>query len=165
MKISSKWARGKAGFVLSTISLSVIVISIIAAITLYGQKPHEIVLTSFMCLPESTNQTFTITAEVNLTDGMDETEAITLASRVFDFATHINETDYVVQSSSARGTHYINQTAETWKVTMERIYTTTLSQLGLQYEYKDIMLQIHCTLQATIDPTNKTIQYNMQSVG
>jgi hypothetical protein len=155
LKIGSNLTRGKTGFVLFTISIGIIVISIIAAIIFYGQKPHEIV---FTCHSESTNQTFTTTAEVNLADGMDETEAITLASKVFDQAVTV-DTNYILQSVVVLS---INQTSDTWKITMERKYTTTNTMLGLQHGYAPIILQISWTLQATINPTNQTIQYATQ---
>lgn len=162
LKIGSNLFRGKTRLVLFTMLLTLIVISIFAAITLYAQKSHEIASTSFMCLSESTNQTFTTTAEVNLADGMDETEVITLASKVFDHALAIDADyipNYVLQSESVPNA---NQTVNTWVITMERIYTTTQSLRGFQYEYKDIILHMSWTLQTTINPTIQTIQYTTQ---
>jgi len=161
LKIGSNLTRGRRRFVLPTISLSLIVISIIAAITLYSPKPHEIALISFTCLSESTNQTFTTTAEVNLADGMDETEAITLASRVFDYELHsmISDPNYILQSATVLNTE---QTAETWKIAVERTYTTNWNMQGWWHGYEPILLRQSWTLQATINPTNQTIHYTTQ---
>jgi hypothetical protein len=148
----------KPVFLVSIVLVMVIVISIILAFAPLGQKPREVASASFTCFSQTTNQTFTATAEVNLTDGVDETEAVTLASKVFDLALTVNA-GYVLKSTRILNT---NQTAETWKIEMERIYSSDTSSRGIQYGYTPIIQQTSWILQTTIYPNNQTVQYVTQ---
>jgi len=83
---ASTWDRGKAAYIAFTL-LTLLIIAVLVDISLYQQK-SEIKnlanLVSFACRPFSSNQTFTIDVAVNLTDNMDQDEAIMVAFEVYE---------------------------------------------------------------------------------
>jgi len=76
----------RRGFLIAFALLALLFISVIVDNYLYQQNqrannPADLV--SFVCRSSSSNQTFTIDADVNLTDNMDQDEAILVALKVF----------------------------------------------------------------------------------
>jgi len=76
------WNKGKAVFIAFAL-LTLLIISALVDISLHQQTPATKNLVSFTCHTSPGNQTFTIDVDVNLTDNMDQDEAIRVAVKVY----------------------------------------------------------------------------------
>lgn len=80
------WYRGKTGlvfFVFLTITLAAFVL---VGIYLRSEKLQPNHMSNFVCRYVSSETTFNVTVKVNLMDGMNQEEAIEVASEVFNFS-------------------------------------------------------------------------------
>ena len=77
------WYRGKKGFILFTVAITLLTFPIVIGVSSYFQKPETNKPTSFTCRYNSSNQTFAVSAEIDLTDGMNQDEAVKVATEVF----------------------------------------------------------------------------------
>ncbi len=135
------WFRGTAGFFLSVALITSVVFLTLVGIQVLSQKPYENNasndLIAFSCHPSWDGEAITIVVNINLTDGMNQDEAVLVANTLFD---------------KALGQVVLHQlkSAEVdelgiWKVELTWGYST--EDLGHWFE-------------AGIDPFNRTIVYN-----
>ncbi len=146
---SQVWYRGKIGFIAFVTLIAVIVVSVLAGFSLYVQKPSADGLSgnssfqyaNFTCAWAGSgypNQTFIVTVDVNLTNGMNLDEAIKVAAKVFNFTMGPNKL------SELKST-YKNENG-IWAVEFAWEYSSAL-YLGHWFE-------------TIIDPFNQTVVYD-----
>jgi len=115
--------RSKTGFIAFALLTTLLTVSVLVGVSLYSQKPPTNNLAnpvSFTCYPSSSNQTFTIEIEANLTDGMDQDEALRVATRVFERNIHSHQRSPTSCSSTA-----FVRTDGIWIVEFDTVYTST----------------------------------------
>jgi len=76
--------RGKILFIASGVLTVLLIVSILAFLSLQSQKPQTNTNVIFTYCSSLSGETFTITTDINLTDGMDQGEAIKVATKVFE---------------------------------------------------------------------------------
>lgn len=146
---SQVWYRGKIGFIAFVTLIAVIIVSFLAGLSLYGQKPSagdlsgnsSFQFANFTCAWARSgypNQTFTVTVDVNLTDGMNLDEAIKVAAKVFNVTMGQNK---LSELKSAR-----TDENGIWTVEFAWAYASAL-YLGHWFE-------------TVIDPFNQTVVYD-----
>ncbi len=72
------WCRGRAGLIAFTLCIAIIFVFV--GVYLVNQASPKNNLESFSCHFSSSNQTFSVEVEVELSDGMDQDEAISVAA-------------------------------------------------------------------------------------
>lgn len=152
------WYRRKTGFIVILLLTSLLIGSALGVL-LYGSKPQKNNLTSFTCLFSSSSQTFTIAVEVNLTDGMDQDEAIKAAKEVFFKVAEMSQKkDVIIVDSLAR-----MREDGTWMVEIdykEMIITEPVHQTHIPR-----FSPVPGYFEALINPFNQTIKYCFQHHG
>lgn len=139
-RVQQAWYRGKIGFSLAVSLITVIFLSIIVGVSSPRQKTltegttnNSLRTVNFTCSCYFLNNTFTVAVEVNLTDGMNQDEAIKVANKVFEVT--IGQAGQPHQFRSA-------------SVDEDGIWTIELTwNFGHWFE-------------AVINPFNKTVVYN-----
>jgi len=139
----------------SLISASVIILLVVVAfagISYFWFHPAIGDLVSFTCRPSSDNQTIIIYAKVNLTDGMDQEEAMEVANKVFLEAYKQPTERWVLQSFYADPTY--DKKGE-WIVSFACVYTSPFAHHGGE---GSAVLRRSFTV--TINPANQTATYD-----
>ena len=148
---SQVWYKGKIGFIAFVTLISIIVISGLWGFSLYVQKPHTNSLpnnhpfhfVNFTCAWArigDPNKTFTVTINVDLTDGMNLDEAIRVATTVFNVTMGQNK---------LHGLRFADEDENgIWKIEFGWEYATvTPLYFGHWFE-------------AIINPSNQTVVYD-----
>lgn len=153
------WYRGKTGFTVIMLFISVIIASALVGVYLYGHRPQTNNLTCFTCFFASSDQTFTIDLDVNLTDGMDQNEAIKVATEVFF---KVAEMTYKRDVSITESLAHVREEG-TWTVGIdyvEFVVTEPVHQTHLAR-----FSPIPGYFEAVINPFDHTIAYSFQHHG
>ncbi len=148
---SQVWYRGEIGFIAFVTLIAVIIFSFLAGFSLYVQKPSagglsgnsSFQFANFTCAWARSgypNQTFIVTVDVNLTDGMNLDEAIKVATTVFNVTMGQNK---------LHGLRFADEDENgIWKIEFGWEYATvTPLYLGHWFE-------------AIINPSNQTVVYD-----
>lgn len=77
------WYKNKKGFILLTVAIALLTFFIVTGVIFHFQKPETNKPTSFTCRYDSSNETFAVAVEIDLTDGMNQDEAVKVATEVF----------------------------------------------------------------------------------
>jgi len=147
------WYRGKTGFIVFAL-LALLIVSVLVDISLYQQKPPTDNLAnrvSFTCRPSLGNQTFTVDVEVNLTDNMDQDEAIRVAIKVYERYTGSNAR----LPASYSWAVYMREDG-TWTVEFDTTYTITKSYCAPRGPRTRLL---HVIFEVTINPFARTVVY------
>jgi hypothetical protein len=113
--------------------------------------------TSFACYSLADNQTFAITAEVNLTDGMNQEEATNIALKVL-----LREADYegyTVQDFRTR----TQPKGENWTVKLDIVYSRVLNK-ATKMNFEGGVTWSGPTISNVQESFNMTINPNAQTV-
>lgn len=77
------WQRRRTRFLVSAAAIALLIVLAFEGLSLFWPHPAGGNLVSFVCSPSSSNQAFIVNAKINLADGMDQDEAMEVASKVF----------------------------------------------------------------------------------
>lgn len=151
------WYKRKTGFIALSLLAILVIVSILVGVSLYHQKPPTdgaTNLVSFTCCLTSSNKTFTVAAEVNLTDGMDQDEAIKVATKVFEKEAHsISEAPISFSQTASVSENGV------WMISLYRVYTSTgyfePGHSGLNTRI------VRERFEATINPFDCTVVYRL----
>jgi len=154
-KVSRLNTGGKIGFTGSVLLIGILIVTVLVGIMLYLHKPQTNSLASFTCL-SSRDERFTIALEVNLTDGMNQDEAIRVATEVFKKVSKMNAKE---APSIFRSGAFMRED-ETWTVWfeyVEEIFTVPVHQTPFKYSQL-----IFGHFEVAINPFDHTIMYHFQ---
>lgn len=143
------WFRSKKGLIILAI---LIVCIFVVLLSVLNPKNN---LTYFTCSPLGFAQVFTVSANVNLTDGMDQHEAIEVATEVFDRAVPVDK-KAGVQSLDVKT--YKQDENGTWTVEISYIYSVTTTVIQHFPHYTIFHSE---TLKTIINPFSKTVDYTI----
>jgi hypothetical protein len=76
------WKRRRTRFLVSATAIAFLTILTLEGILNYWSPTADGNLVCFVCNPSSSNQAFLVNANINLTDGMNQNEAMEVASKV-----------------------------------------------------------------------------------
>lgn len=156
------WYKSRIGFVVFTVLIALIIMSVFAGASLYSQQNQaNDNLVCFVCQSSRSNQSFTITADVNLTDNMDQNEAIKIAAKLFA---------KIIEPLLARGykLEYLNTHVsledEIWTVKLDYAYTTPPRYVGDSNHatHAPVTMTFHKTLNVIIDPQAQIVKYDYE---
>jgi hypothetical protein len=77
------WYRSRSRLAASAIVLTLMVICVVVGFSFYNQSATGGEPTSFSCHSALGGETFTLAVGINITDGMDQAEAVAVASQVY----------------------------------------------------------------------------------
>jgi len=148
--------RGKTGFVAFALLITLLIVSVLVGISLHRQEPptdNLANLVSFTCRPSLGNQTFTVDVAVNLTDNMDQDEAIRVAIKVYEGYTGSNAR----LPASYSWAVYMSEDG-TWIVEFDNTYTITKSYCAPRGPRTRLL---HVIFEVTINPFARTVVYRL----
>jgi len=145
--------RGRAVFIAFAV-LTLLIVSALVSISLHEQKSTKnnlANLISFTCRPSSSNQTFTINVGVNLTDNMNQDEAIVVAFKVYERSISMPVNPTASFSLTA------HECADgIWLVEFNMAYTISSYCAQRRHVFTRILREIFV---ATINPFLRTVVY------
>jgi hypothetical protein len=145
------WQRKKS---LITSASVMILLAVVAFASISYFWPHQAMgdLVSFTCRPSSDNETIIIYARVNLTDGMDQEEAMEVANKVFLEAFNQPTERWVLQSFYVNSVH--DEKGE-WTVSFACVYTSPFAHHG-----GEGAAVLRRSFTVAINPVNQTATYD-----
>jgi len=123
-------------------------------ISLFWSQPAEGNLISFVCSTSSSNQAFTVNANINLTNGMDQDEAIEVASKVL---LEISQQS-VGKSLQLLSTNSTHDEKGIWTIAFT--YGAPAHDANRTYGGSEAIPRIEKTLTLTVNPFDQTVKYN-----
>lgn len=147
------WYRRKTKFIAFGLLSTIVALSVLVSIPLYHQKPTTNSLASlvnFTC-SSSSNQTFIVDVEVNLTDGMNQDEAISVVAKAYEGARGYSVRLATRSISGA----YIGENGF-WTVEFHITYTRRKYYFGSCFGIS----VLHEHFYATVNPIHHTVLYS-----
>jgi len=146
------WMTGKVALIIVGVLIGLFVVSVYFASSLRPESPAE-GLICFTCRSFSGNQTFTVYVRVNVTDGMDEGEAVGVATKVVG---EMLRTDIKAElgSLSAKATQ---NDEGIWTVDFDLVYYVTRTP-GKDHAWEGAILRRSFTV--SVNPFNQTAVYS-----
>jgi hypothetical protein len=149
------WQRKKTRFLISAVAIALIIVLAFEGISLFWSQPAEGNLVSFVCSLSSSNQVFTVNANINLADGMEQDEAMEVASKVL----LVISQQSTGQSLQFLFTNSTNDEKGIW--TVEFTNEVAVYDASRTYGGSEAIPHIQKTLTMTINPFDQTVKYNI----
>jgi hypothetical protein len=143
------WQRKRTRFLVFAAAIALLIVLAFEGISLFWPHPAGGNLVSFVCSPSSSNQAFIVNAKINLTDGMDQDEAMEVANKVLlGISQQTPQLLYTKSNHDEKGM---------WTVEFIYIYTMPYGK----NLYNDGMGSsiARKSLTVTIDPFDQTVKY------
>lgn len=151
------WYRSKIVFVAFVTVFALLAALMYVGITSLIQEPLVNNLVCFTCRPSTGNQTFAVMVEVNVTDGMDQDEAIKVANKVFGKGFELDP-NYDLRSVSIER---MSDEHGIWLVDFYVVYTTTQQTSGGgRREHAWEGRTLHGYFKVVINPFDQTAVYS-----
>jgi hypothetical protein len=151
------WYQGKTVFIAFALLTTLTVVSVLVDIFLYRHTPsvnNQANFVVFTCYIFPSNQTFTLDVEVNLGDGIDQDEAIRVATKAHAYVVNMSQkarSNIFPRLVSSSSTAYVHENG-IWRVKLEMAYTR--DYYCNRAWFSSMRLE---EFEATIDPTVHTV--------
>jgi len=153
---ATAWCKGKTGLIV--FSLCIAFICVFVGISLSNQASPKNNLESFNCRFSSGNMTFSIEVEVDLSDGMDQGEAVNVATCALNRILVVNSEERIgsIESSADLDPNGL------WTVKVRCTHSITTwmpghwGTIGTATSLK--------SFEAIIDPINRTVEYSLTAI-
>lgn len=149
MEPNRAWHRHKKGFIVFSLLIASLAVSLFSIICLFSQPLSPRNLTNFNCRPSSGTETFIVAEEVNLVDGMSEDEALKVAYSVLK-KTVGGSTEQ--ETKLAKPNSLVNE---------EGLWNVTFSWAWTPYGLPVRVIQ-YWSLEVLIDPVSQIVVYAME---
>jgi len=149
----SFWRKRRTKFLVSAAVIVLLVVLAFAGIFLFWKSFAEGNLVSFVCSPSSNGQAFVVNARINLTDGMNQNEAMEVASKVLP-AISLQGPGGLLQLLSAD-----SACDEEGIWTVKFTFGSPPPDASRTYSGSEAMRHVLRTVVVTINPFRQTVKY------
>ncbi len=150
--------RRRIKLIVSAGAIALFVILVFEGVSLFSPLPARVDLVSFICSSYVGEQTFTVKANVNLTDGMSQDEATKVASIVLSEISQLPS-----EASLECSTNSKCDDEGIW--TVEFAFGTRVHDASRSYGGSEAIPRILKVYVMTIDPRDQTVKYSLASSG
>lgn len=149
------WQQKKIRILVSATAIALIALLVFEGISLFLFHQAEGNFVSFVCNRSFSSQVFIVNANINLTDGMDQEEAMEVASKVvLEISQQSSE-----QSLRFLFTNSTNDGKGIW--TIEYANEVHVFDAGRTYGGSEAIPHTQKTLTMTINPFDQTVKYDV----
>ena len=151
------WKRRGIRYLVSSAAIALLIFLAFEGISLFWPHPAAGNLVSFVCSPSSSDQAFIVSARINLSDGMDQDEAMEVANKVF-LGISQQPIDRSIGQSAPQLLNTRIKCDEKGIWTVEFIFVIPLREANRAYGGSEAIPRVHKTYAITINPFDQTVR-------